>query len=176
MWAAQSLDFEEHQRFMTSGGMGAMGFALPAGIGAALASGPVVVIAGDGGFQLNIQELQTITRNKLPVKIVVINNHCHGMVRQFQESYFKGRYQSTLWGYDAPDFVKVATAYGIPAKTVEREEDIESALILMSADSQSPYLLDVSLDTMTNAYPKLAFGRTFGEMEPMAKPLEMEGT
>ena len=176
MWAAQSLDFEEHQRFMTSGGMGAMGFALPAGIGAALASGPAVVIAGDGGFQLNIQELQTITRNKLPVKIVVINNHCHGMVRQFQESYFKGRYQSTLWGYDAPDFVKVAIAYGIEAGTVDKLEDIESALAKLSADPAAPYLLEVSLDTMTNAYPKLAFGRTFGEMEPMAKPLEMEGT
>ena len=176
MWAAQSLDFEEHQRFMTSGGMGAMGFALPAGIGAALASGPAVVIAGDGGFQLNIQELQTIKRNKLPVKIVVINNHCHGMVRQFQESYFKGRYQSTLWGYDAPDFVKVAIAYGIEAGTVDKLEDIESALAKLSADPAAPYLLEVSLDTMTNAYPKLAFGRTFGEMEPMAKPLEMEGT
>ena len=176
MWAAQSLDFEEHQRFMTSGGMGAMGFALPAGIGAALASGPAVVIAGDGGFQLNIQELQTIKRNKLPVKIVVINNHCHGMVRQFQESYFKGRYQSTLWGYDAPDFVKVAIAYGIEAGTVDKLEDIESALAKLSADPAAPYLLEVSLDTMTNAYPKLAFGRTFGEMEPMSKPLEMEGT
>lgn len=176
MWAAQSLDLEEHQRFMTSGGMGAMGFALPAGIGAALASGPVVVIAGDGGFQLNIQELQTIARNKLPVKIVVINNHCHGMVRQFQESYFKGRYQSTLWGYDAPDFVKVAIAYGIEASTVDAIDEIDRALMKLSADPAVPYLLEVSLDTMTNAYPKLAFGRTFGEMEPMAKPLEMEGT
>ena len=176
MWAAQSLDFETHQRFLTSGGMGAMGFALPAGIGAALASGPVVVIAGDGGFQLNIQELQTIARNRLSVKIIVINNHCHGMVRQFQESYFKGRYQSTLWGYDAPNFVKVAEAYGIKAGLVDKNEDIESALISFSADPHEPYLLEVSLDTMTNAYPKLAFGRTFGEMEPLAKPLDMEGT
>lgn len=176
MWAAQSLDLEEHQRFMTSGGMGAMGFALPAGIGAALASGPVVVIAGDGGFQLNIQELQTIARNKLPVKVVVINNRCHGMVRQFQESYFKGRYQSTLWGYDAPDFVKVAIAYGIEASTVTVSDEIESALRKLSADPAAPYLLEVSLDVMTNAYPKLAFGRTFGEMEPMVEPLEMEST
>lgn len=176
MWAAQSLDFEPHQRFLTSGGMGAMGFALPAAIGASLAAGPVVVIAGDGGFQLNIQELQTIVRNRLPVKIAVINNHCHGMVRQFQESYFKGRYQSTLWGYDAPDFVKVAQAYGIEAAMVDKTEDIEMALTKLSAFPDAPYLLEVSLDTMTNAYPKLAFGRTFGEMEPLAKPLEMEGT
>jgi acetolactate synthase-1/2/3 large subunit len=176
MWAAQSLDLQPNQRFMTSGGMGAMGFALPAGIGACLAAGPVVVIAGDGGFQLNIQELQTIARNRLPVKIVVINNHCHGMVRQFQESYFKGRYQSTLWGYDAPDFIKVAQAYGIEAARVEQPGDIEAALAHLSADPQKPYLLEVVLDTMTNAYPKLAFGQKFGEMEPMSKPLEMEGT
>jgi acetolactate synthase-1/2/3 large subunit len=176
MWAAQSLDFEPHQRFLTSGGMGAMGFALPAAIGASLAAGPVVVIAGDGGFQLNIQELQTIARNKLPVKIVVINNHCHGMVRQFQESYFKGRYQSTLWGYDSPDFVKVAQAYEIEASRIDKTGDIEAALNNLSADRQAPYLLELTLDTMTNAYPKLAFGRTFGEMEPLAKPLEMEAT
>lgn len=176
MWAAQSLDLASHQRFFTSGGMGAMGFALPTAVGASLAVGPVVVIAGDGGFQLNIQELQTIARNRLPVKIVVINNHCHGMVRQFQESYFKGRYQSTLWGYSAPDFVKVAQAYGIEASRVDKTENIEEALTKMSLDHQSPYLLEVSLDTMTNAYPKLAFGRSFGEMEPLAKPLEMEAT
>ena len=176
MWAAQSIDLETHQRFLTSGGMGAMGFALPAAIGASLASGPVVIIAGDGGFQLNLQELQTIARNHLPIKIVVINNKCHGMVRQFQESYFKGRYQSTAWGYDAPNFVKVAEAYGIKAGLVDKNEDIESALINLSADPYAPYLLEVSLDTMTNAYPKLAFGRTFGEMEPLAKPLDMEGT
>jgi acetolactate synthase-1/2/3 large subunit len=176
MWAAQSLDLQPQQRFMTSGGMGAMGFALPAGIGACLAAGPVVVIAGDGGFQLNIQELQTIARNRLPVKIVVINNHCHGMVRQFQESYFNGRYQSTLWGYDAPDFVKVAQAYGIDATRVDTPEAIEAALYQLSADPLAPFLLEVVLDTMTNAYPKLAFGRTFGEMEPLAKPLEMEAT
>jgi acetolactate synthase-1/2/3 large subunit len=176
MWAAQSLDFEPYQRFLTSGGMGAMGFALPAAIGASLAFGPVVIIAGDGGFQLNLQELQTIARNHLPIKIIVINNKCHGMVRQFQESYFKGRYQSTSWGYDAPDFVKVAEAYGIKAGLVEKTEDIESALMSLSANPREPYLLEVSLDTMTNAYPKLAFGRTFGEMEPLAKPLDMEGT
>ena len=176
MWAAQSLDLLPHQRFLTSGGMGSMGFALPAGIGAAFACGPSVVIAGDGGFQLNIQELQTIARNRLPVKMVVLNNQCHGMVRQFQESYFKGRYQSTLWGYDTPDFARLATAYGIAAAKLETAMDTAGALAALAADPTAPYLLEVKLDTMTNAYPKLAFGRSFGEMEPMAQPLEMEGT
>lgn len=176
MWAAQSLELLPHQRFLTSGGMGAMGFALPAAIGAALASGPAVMIAGDGGFQLNIQELQTIARNRLPVKMVVLDNRCHGMVRQFQESYFKGRYQSTLWGYDAPDFAKVAEAYGIRGLQVSSEAEIAPALARLAQDSTEPFLLEVQIDLGTNAYPKLAFGRTFGEMEPMAKPLEMEGT
>jgi acetolactate synthase-1/2/3 large subunit len=120
MWAAESLDLQPGQRLLTSGGMGSMGFALPAAIGAATATGkPVVAIAGDGGFQCNIQELQTVARNHLPVRVVVIDNQCLGMVRQFQESYFEGRYQSTMWGYSAPDFVRIAESYGIPARAIE---------------------------------------------------------
>ena len=176
MWAAQSLELAPEQRFLTSGGLGAMGFALPAGIGAAFASGPVVVIAGDGGFQLNLQELQTIARNQLPVKIVVLNNGCHGMVRQFQESYFKERYQSTLWGYDAPDFCAVARAYGLPAVRASQPSEVDAGLETLMREPQRPALLEVMIPTGTNAYPKLAFGRPFGEMEPAAKPLEMEGT
>ena len=176
MWAAQSLDLGPYQRFLTSGGMGAMGFALPAAIGAAIAGGPVVAIAGDGGFQLNIQELQTVARNKLPLKIIVLNNGCHGMVRQFQESYFSSRYQSTLWGYNTPSFVEIAKAYGIAAASVSNCNEVEAVLTIMSHDPQCPYLLEVFIDTMTNVYPKLAFGRPFGEMEPLSKPLEMEGT
>jgi len=178
MWAAQSIEPGEHQRFLTSGGMGSMGFSLPAAVGAATAvpGRPVVVIAGDGGFQCNIQELETIVRNKLPLKMVVINNHCHGMVRQFQESYFDKRYASTLWGYSAPDFTKVATAYGIPARTIRSEAEIPDALKWFWADPAQPCLLDVVVDTYTNAYPKIAFGHPITEMEPFATPLEMEGT
>ena len=99
MWAAQSLELSGTQRFMTSGGMGAMGSALPLAIGIAIVDPrPVVLIAGDGGFQTNIQELETVVRNGLPLKMVIVNNHCHGMVRQFQESYFEGRYPSTVLG------------------------------------------------------------------------------
>jgi acetolactate synthase-1/2/3 large subunit len=178
MWAAQSLDLGADQRFLTSGGMGSMGFALPAAVGAAFAAAPrpVVVVAGDGGFQTNIQELQTIARNRLPVKMVVINNGCHGMVRQFQESYFEGRYQSTMWGYDAPDFARVAAAYGINALTVSREEDIPEALARLWSDPAAPALLQVMVDSHANAYPKIAFGRPMTEMEPYATPIEMEST
>jgi len=178
MWAAQSLELLEDQFFMTSGGMGAMGFSLPAAIGASLASGgkPVVVIVGDGSFQVNIQELQTIVRNKLPIKIVVLNNHSLGMIRQFQDNYFEGRYQSTLWGYSAPDFAAIAAAYQIPSGSVEDPDDLSEALDALWANPDEPYVLQVMIDTRANAYPKIAFGKPITEMEPFVSPVAMEGT
>jgi acetolactate synthase I/II/III large subunit len=176
MWAAQSLELDAHQRFLTSGGMGAMGSGLPMAMGAAVAGdGPAVLIAGDGGFQLNIQELQTIARNDLPVKMVVLDNNCHGMVRQFQESYFDRRYQSTLWGYSAPEFVAVAAAYEIPGRRVEKPADVEDAIAEMW-HTDGPYMLEVAIDTNANAYPKIAFGHPISEMEPFVAPKAMEGT
>jgi acetolactate synthase-1/2/3 large subunit len=178
MWAAQSLELGADQRFLTSGGMGAMGFALPAAIGAAFANTgrPVVMIAGDGGFQLNLQELQTVVHDRLPIKMVVLNNGCHGMVRQFQQSYFDARYRSTWWGYSAPDFAKIAGAYGIRSLTVSRPEDVVSALDAAWADPGEPFLLQAMIDGLANVYPKLAFGRPIHEMEPFATPLGMEAT
>jgi acetolactate synthase-1/2/3 large subunit len=178
MWAAQSIEVEADQRWLTSGGMGSMGFALPASIGAAvsLAPRPVVVIAGDGGFQCNLQELQTIVRNQLPVKIAVINNHCHGMVRQFQQSYFKEQYQSTLWGYDTPDFARVAQAFGIASASVRDESELHAGLQSLWQDPAAPALIDVTIDTFANVYPKIAFGRPLTEMEPDAQPIAMEST
>ena len=178
MWAAQSLEIDGNQRFLTSGGMGSMGFGLPASIGAAFAVSPqpIVLLAGDGGFQSNIQELQTVVRNRLPIKIVIINNGCHGMVRQFQESYFGRRYQSTLWGYSAPDFARVADAYGLPGKTIDRESDIELALKWLWQMPSQPALLQVMVSSQANVYPKIAFGLPITEMEPFATPLDMEGT
>jgi acetolactate synthase-1/2/3 large subunit len=173
MWAAQSLEVHEGQRFLTSGGMGSMGFALPAGVGAALAlpGRPVVVIAGDGGFQCNIQELQTVIRNRLPLKMVVIDNGCLGMVRQFQQCYFEGRYQSTLWGYSAPDFTRVAAAYGISARTVKDPGEVSAAVKWLQEEGMSPALLQVVVDPMANAYPKIAFGKPITEMEPETLPV-----
>jgi acetolactate synthase-1/2/3 large subunit len=177
MWAAQSLELDERQRFLTSGGMGAMGSGLPLAVGAALASGaPVVLVAGDGGFQLNLQELQTVARNNLPLKMVILNNRAHGMVRQFQESYFEGRYQSTCLGYSAPDFVAVAAAFGIGASRADDEEDLDEAIAAMWHEPDSPYLLEVAIDTAANAYPKIAFGHPISEMEPFVAPKAMEST
>jgi acetolactate synthase-1/2/3 large subunit len=180
MWAAQSLELNREQHFLTSGGMGAMGFSLPAGIGACIAldKQPVVVLVGDGCMQINIQELQTIVRNKLPVKVIVLNNNTLGMIRQFQDSYFDSRYQSTYWGYSAPDFAKVATAYGIESKTIENEEGMLDAIKWLWSEENSfkPQLLQVMIDPQTNTYPKIAFGRPITEMEPFAQPIAMEAT
>ena len=180
MWAAQSLEINREQHFLTSGGMGAMGFSLPAGIGASIALNkkPVVVLVGDGCMQINIQEMQTIVRNNLPVKIIVLNNRTLGMIRQFQDSYFESRYQSTFWGYDAPDFTKVAIAYGIVAKTIQNIDEINDAINWLWTDENTtkPQLLQVMIDPQTNTYPKIAFGMPITEMEPFVKPIDMEGT
>lgn len=178
MWAAQSLDLKGDQRFLTSGGMAPMGYALPAAIGACFAYNkrPVVMIAGDGGFQLNIQELQTVVRNHLPVKMIILNNKCYGMVRQFQERYFERRYQSTYWGYSTPNFTNIARAYGVEASTANDESEIEPALERLWRDPKAPFLLDVLIDFNTNVYPKIAFGLPMTEMEPFAEPISTEGT
>jgi acetolactate synthase I/II/III large subunit len=180
MWAAQSLELHKGQHFLTSGGMGAMGFSLPAGIGASIALNkqPVVVLVGDGCMQLNIQELQTVVRNSLPVKMIVLNNKSLGMIRQFQDSYFESRYQSTYWGYSAPDFAKVATAYGIESKTIESTDEMEEAIKWLWTDvnSYKPQLLQVMIAPHTNTYPKIAFGRPITEMEPFVQPIAMEST
>lgn len=180
MWSAQSLEILKNQFFLTSGGMGAMGYALPASIGASIALNKkaVVVIIGDGCMQLNIQELQTIVRNKLPIKIIVLNNKSLGMIRQFQDSYFESRYQSTYWGYDTPDFEKVAKAYNISSKTITHEHEMVDAFNWMweGSNADLPVLIQVMIDPHTNTYPKIAFGRPITEMEPMAKPIGMEST
>jgi acetolactate synthase-1/2/3 large subunit len=155
-----------------------MGFGLPAAVGVAFArpGEPVVVVAGDGGFQCNVQELQTVAHHRLPLKLVVINNGCHGMVRQFQQSYFSSRFQSTVWGYSAPDFVKIAQAYGIPARRVESPDGVAEAISWLWSDPQGPMLLEVSIAESANVYPKLAFGGQITDMEPFVKSQQMEGT
>ena len=177
MWSAQSLNFSEGDRFLTSGGMGAMGFGLPAAIGSALTDRDLmtILISGDGSFQLNIQELETVKRNQLNLKIVLFNNYCHGMVRQFQESYFNDNLQSTVEGYSCPDFTEVAKAYGLPASRLDSERKLDYYLNWLLS-LEGPALLEVPLSLKSKVYPKLAFGRRFGEMEPEVKPIEMEPT
>jgi len=178
MWAAQSIETGPDQHFITSGGMGSMGFSLPAAVGTsfALPGRSIVQVTGDGGMQMNIQELQTIVHHKLPIKMVVFNNQSYGMVRQFQQSYFHDRFASTDWGYSAPNFSKVAPAYGIRSGTVSEDAQLRHGLEMLWEDPSEPFLLEINIDKSVNAYPKIAFGYPITEMEPFAKPRDMEGT
>lgn len=163
MWASQSFRLSARQRLLNSGGMGAMGFALPAAIGACLASGgETLVIAGDGGFQLNIQELDTVVRLNLPIKIVVMNNSSLGMVRQFQDLYFSGRQQSTV--NPNPSFIDIVRAYTIPAYIMSTMADINQLDMFLS--TEGPAFLEVRLDKETNVYPKLVVNRPVEDMYP----------
>lgn len=167
MWAAQSFTLKEGQRMLISGGMGAMGFALPAAMGAALAGtgGNVVAISGDGGIQLNIQDLDTIVRLGLPIKIIVLNNGCLGMVRQFQDMYFGGRQQSTVIGYACPDLVKIAEAYGLPAFSIEAPEQVSEVLGRVLA-LNGPAFVEIKLEQGTCVNPKLVVNRPIEDMSP----------
>jgi acetolactate synthase-1/2/3 large subunit len=167
MWAAQSFRLKKGQRMLISGGMGAMGFALPAAIGAAKAAPgtKVIAIAGDGGIQVNIQDLDTIVRHGLPVKIVVLNNGCLGMVRQFQDMYFGGRQQSTVIGYGCPDLGKIAEAYGLPSVRIASGDDVGKKLREL-LDKVGPVFIEVMLERDSCVNPKLVVNRPIEDMSP----------
>ncbi len=175
MWAAQSFKLKEDQRMLISGGMGAMGFALPAAIGAALAGsgGNVVAIAGDGGIQVNIQDMDTVAAHRLPVKIFVLNNGCLGMVRQFQDMYFSGRQQSTVVGYGCPNLVAIATAYGIPAFSIETPDQIAD-VINQALSLDGPAFVEVKLEQATCVNPKLVVNHPIEDMSPHLEREELE--
>jgi len=176
MWAAQSFRLKKNQRMLISGGMGAMGFALPAAMGAAKAApdSTVIAIAGDGGIQINIQDLDTIVQHRLPIKIVVLNNNCLGMVRQFQDMYFGGRQQSTVVGYGCPDLCRIAEAYGIPAMTINDSagagELIERAMAM-----SGPVFVNVILEQGTCVNPKLVVNKPIEDMSPELSREELAG-
>jgi acetolactate synthase-1/2/3 large subunit len=177
MWAAQSLAFKKGDRFLTSGGMGSMGFCLPAAIGAALyePSKNVVAIIGDGSFQMNIQELHSIFHHKLNIKIIIINNHSLGMIRQFQDTNFKSRHFGTVWGYSCPDFCKIAKSYQIPSKRIEESLNVDLGVSWL-LKGKGPKLLEVLISGQLNVYPKIAFGQTMDKMEPDFTPIAVEST
>ena len=164
VWISQSFYVKENQRILYSGGHGAMGYSLPAAIGAYYAlKKPVLSFNGDGGFQMNIQELQFISKQKLPIKIIVFNNHALGMIRHFQEMYFDSRYTQTLsaGGYFNCDLKKIAEAYDIPYMQYEMGESINTCI-----DQEGPYLIEVVLPEETYVIPKLAVGKPNTDQEP----------
>lgn len=176
MWAAQSFRLKRGQRMIISGGMGAMGFALPAALGAAKAAAGtrVIAIAGDGGIQVNIQDLDSIVQHRLPVKVVVLNNGCLGMVRQFQDMYFGGRQQSTVVGYGCPDLGKIAEAYGMPALRINAGDDLAATLAL-ALEKDGPVFIEVMLELATCVNPKLVVNRPIEDMSPELDRDELAG-
>lgn len=158
MWVAQHWRFKEPRQHLTSGALGAMGFGLPAAIGAQLAlqepensDAQVICVSGDGSFLMNVQELATVARYRLPIKIVLLDNQALGMVRQWQELFFERRYSEVDLS-DNPDFAAVAAAFGISASFVDRADGVEQALQALLA-APGPALLHVAIDQAANVWP-----------------------
>ena len=167
VWTSQSFNLKSGQQLLVSGGHGAMGFALPAAIGAHYATGQkTVAICGDGAFQMNIQELQWVFREQVPVTMIVLNNQSLGLIQQQQDDIFDSVYAGSVatGGYSAPDFTAVAEAFGINAKTVSSGEELAEALQEM--DSEKPRLVQVMIDAGSRAFPKTFFGEEMYNQRP----------
>ena len=172
MWEAQYFFHHRRRGLLSSGGLGTMGFALPAAIGAqmGLPDEKVWIITGDGGFQMNIQELATIVQEKLPIKIAILNNGYLGMVRQWQQLFFERRYSGTpLLG---PDFAQVAKAYGIAGLTVREKSETVPA-IARAVATDGPMLIDFRIEQEENVYPMVAPGAPVHDM--LRRPVAKEG-
>ncbi|HBC8790519.1 acetolactate synthase 2 catalytic subunit [Citrobacter sp. Cb008] len=164
MWSAQHMTYTRPENFITSSGLGTMGFGLPAAVGAQVArpNDTVICISGDGSFMMNVQELGTVKRKQLPLKIVLLDNQRLGMVRQWQQLFFQERYSETTLT-DNPDFLMLARAFGIPGQHITRKDQVEAALDTM-LNSEGPYLLHVSIDELENVWPLVPPGASNSEM------------
>ncbi len=153
MWAAQHMDFDDPSNFLTSGGMGTMGFGLPAAIGAQISrpNDTVIAVSGDGSIMMNVQELATIKRYQVPVKVVLIDNAKLGMVRQWQDLFFEGRLSETDLS-DNPDFLMLAQSFDIKSRVITKKSEVDAAVKEM-LDHQGPYLLQVKIDAADNVWP-----------------------
>jgi acetolactate synthase I/II/III large subunit len=179
MWAAQFLKFERPNRWMTSGGLGTMGYGLPAAIGVQMAFPDALVIdvAGEASILMNIQEMSTAAQYRLPVKVFVMNNQWMGMVRQWQELLHGGRYAES---YTAalPDFVALAEAFGWKGMRIEKPSDVDRGIAAM-IDHKGPVMVDVMIDPKENCFPMIPSGAAHCEMllgpDDKAQPISEDG-
>lgn len=164
MWVAQHMKFRHPSNHLSSGGAGTMGFGLPAAIGAQIArpNDFVITVSGDGSIMMNIQELATIRRNNLPVKILILDNQRLGMVRQWQQLFFDGRYSETNLS-DNPDFVALAAVFGIPGQTITHANEVDAALEKL-VNSTGPYILHACIDDKENVWPLVPPGASNEQM------------
>ncbi|VTT34990.1 acetolactate synthase 2 catalytic subunit [Klebsiella pneumoniae] len=164
MWAAQHMSFNRPENFITSSGLGTMGFGLPAAVGAQVArpDDTVICVSGDGSFMMNVQELGTIKRKQLPVKIVLLDNQRLGMVRQWQQLFFAERYSETNLS-DNPDFLMLARAFDIPGQRITRKDQVDAALDAL-LHSEGPYMLHVAIDELENVWPLVPPGASNEQM------------
>ena len=174
MWTAQFIDYENPDSIITSGGAGTMGFGLPAAIGAkvAMPEKKVVLVVGDGGFQMTFQELMLITQYRLPVKVVIINNSFLGMVRQWQELFHDRRYSFVDLTYN-PDFTKIAEAYGIKGVKIKTKEDLKTKLKEL-IKSDEGVIIDCIVEKEENVYPMIPAGTSVSQMVGKKGVLENE--
>ena len=171
MWAAQFFCFTLPRTHITSGGLGTMGFSLPASMGAAFGRSdlPVISLSGDGGFQMNSQELATIVEQKLPLKILIFNNGFLGMVRQWQELFWKRRYSHVEM--TSPDYVKLADAYGLPGYRATASSEVEATLRRVLEYNDGPVLAEFVLEREENVYPMIPAGMSVSEMIDTPAPV-----
>jgi acetolactate synthase-1/2/3 large subunit len=170
MWAAQFLN-NLPRHWISSAGLGTMGFGVPAAMGVqmALPDEQVICISGDASFQMNLQELGTLKQYHLPVKIVILNNGWQGMVRQWQEAFYKENYSSSEMAPSMPDFMLLAQAYGIKGMTINNREELPDAIAAMLAHD-GPVLLNAEVKRNENCYPMVPGGKSNAEMMGLAKP------
>ena len=164
MWAAQHFVLNKPHRWLTSGGLGTMGFGMPAALGAqaAFRDKLVLCIAGDGSFQMNMQEMATAVVNKLPVKVFILNNHFHGMVRQWQDLFYEGRYASSYLD-TVPDFVKLAEAFNAVGLRATKVGEVDG-VIKEALKADKPVIVDIEVDPYENCYPMIPAGGCNHEM------------
>lgn len=165
MWVAQFFKFVLPRTIVSSGGLGTMGYGFPAAIGAKIGMPkmPVFDIAGDGSIQMNIQELATVVMNKIPVKIIILNNSCLGMVRQWQELFYKKRYSYTKFSGDCPDFVKLAESYGAVGMKITKKADVRKA-IDKALKIDNTVVIDFRVEEEENVFPMVPAGEAINKM------------